>query len=136
MVLLNRIDDGLGEVEFLQEVDPELDVATLDIVDDLADVMEQTTKTDGVNIGLDLLGQTNTDLGFFQGVGDHVLTVGRAELEFAQHGDNLAGKVVNANGVTKPLTFLEHNPFDVESGMLEIFLDPSRLDATVFDQTS
>src|SRR3989344_7180648 len=136
VVLLDTVNDGDGEIKFLQEVDPQFDVAALDIVDNFADVMEQTTEADGVDIGFDLLGQTNTDLSLFQGVGDHVLTIGRAEFEFAQHGDDFAGQVVNANGVTKPLAFLEHNPFDIESGMLEIFLDPGRLDAAVFDQTS
>src|SRR3989344_2460840 len=134
VVLAHGIDNGDRENKFLQEVDTQLDLGAFDIVDNFADVMEQTTKTDGVNIGFDLLGQADPNLGFLQGVGDHVLTIGRAELEFAQHGDDFAGQVVDADSVTKFLAFNKHDPFDILAGVLEIFLDPGRLNAAVFDQ--
>ena len=63
--------------------------------------MKQTTEADGINVGLDLLGQTDTDARLFRSVGDHVLTIGRAELELTQHGDDFARQVVDANGVAK-----------------------------------
>ncbi|KKU13754.1 MAG: hypothetical protein UX21_C0037G0003 [Microgenomates group bacterium GW2011_GWC2_45_8] len=76
MVLGDTIYDSLREIIFLKKLDSELDVTTLFIRNDLADVMEETTEPNNIDISFEFSGQIHPNTRFFQGMSQHILTVG------------------------------------------------------------
>ena len=104
------------------------------VVNSLAQVMEQTGTLGSGHIGAQFGGQQAGDMGDFDGMVQHVLTVTGAVMHPAKQLDFLWVQAVDVGLQYSPFPFCLDDLFHLAFGLLHHLLDAGRVDAAVGDE--
>ena len=104
------------------------------VVDGLADVVQQTGTAGHLGVRAELGRHDTGEMGYFDGVVQHVLSVACAELQTAESAHQLGGQTMDICVEAGLLSGLLDDGLDLGFGLSVGLLDAGRMDAAVGDE--
>ena len=132
----NRVDDLRILSKAASQVGAEFGVVLLALAfDSLADIMQQAGAQSQLAVRTDFAGDRAGEDGDFLAVVQHVLAIARPEVESSKGPDHLLTDIVDAKVEDHGLALVHDHPGNLLRDLLDHFLDASRMDASVLDQS-